>query len=308
MAAALHRDFELVGTPQSGSVVLDWVSPGAEHTTWTVSVEPADVPALRVEGGTRVVVDGLAPGTLYRFTVTRVDGPTVVSQVDAGPNAAGVVGQANSSTRPAGSLVMTVRCGTFGSLPSFSATSGVFPGFPVRLPETAANDLDTAVSAATACEPSLSDATLVSLDQDSQLGGSFFASWGQLGQVTVLDTRDGDTGWTLTGTSSDFVGSLGARFSGDYLGWIPVVTRDSARIPLGGGQYYDQTVFAGPPVLPGTGVATGDGLSTGTANVLAAAGAGAGLGEARIDTRLLLLIPVASDAQTYASELTLSLI
>jgi hypothetical protein len=182
----------------------------------------------------------------------------------------------------------------------------------VQLPETAATPVDESVasnaSASKSCEPSLGEATLVSLEQDSQLGGSFYASWGQLGQVTVLDTRDGDTGWTLTGTSSDFVGSQGARFSGDYLGWVPAVSRDSARIPLGGGNYYDQTVLAGPEVLPGTGVAAGEGLANGAANVLAAARPGSGLGEARIDTRLLLLIPVTSDAQTYSSVLTLSLI
>src|SRR5262249_57523848 len=50
--------------------------------------------------------------------------------------------------------------------------------------------------------------------------GQYFEATGQLRQVMIVDTRTADTGWTATGSVSNF--SDGTHtFSGDYLGWSP---------------------------------------------------------------------------------------
>ena len=143
---------------------------------------------------------------------------------------------------------------------------------------------------------------------DQTGSGSIVSAQGQLSQITVIDTRNDDNGWTLTGSVTAVVDSDGHRWDGDYVGWTPIVTRDSARVPTGAATYYDQTVAVGPVVPPGTGVVSGDGLASGPANVLASARPGAGLGEAVIDGRLLLVLPALAAAPGYSAVITLSLV
>jgi hypothetical protein len=138
--------------------------------------------------------------------------------------------------------------------------------------------------------------------------GSIVSAWGRLNQITVIDTRNDDIGWALTGSVTAVFASDGRRWNGDYLGWTPIVTRDSARVPTGPETFYDQTVAVGAVVPPGTGLVSGDGLASGPANVLASARPGAGLGEAVIDGRFLLMLPAAATAASYSTVLTLSLI
>ena len=87
-------------------------------------------------------------------------------------------------------------------------------------------------------------------------------------------------------------------FSGNYLGWSPVVT-DTSDVTSAG---YDQTVTAGATVLPDT--ATG----LATPKALSSAAAGAGLGIASFDARLKLLIPVSARAGTYNGTLTFTVV
>ena len=58
--------------------------------------------------------------------------------------------------------------------------------------------------------------------------GQFFAADGRLNQVTVVDTRDADTGWNVVGQVSNFSAGPGKSFSGSQLGWTPVNTEDTA--------------------------------------------------------------------------------
>ena len=77
------------------------------------------------------------------------------------------------------------------------------------------------------------------------LAGQFYTATGRLNQVTVLDTRDIDTGWIARGDIDDsFTGTTGNTFSGDYLGWVP--QRDRAPPIPSVVRGYDQMVTAGP--------------------------------------------------------------
>ena len=310
----------LQGTPGMEQVALTWTAPSPAPTTYTITVSPNTGTGSFVAGpytgvtGTSRTITGLTGGTLYTFTITPSaysDSPTgggsftgTAAQVQATPNSNQVIGQDNSVTRPAGALLIYVKCGVYGALDSFTATSGVFPGFPKTLASATGSGSGTeAGGGSAACTLNMGTAELVRLADDASLGGNFFTANGRLSQVTVLDTRDSDLGWSVTATAGNLTGSVSGTFSGNYLGWVPKVTATSAAYST-----YDQTVTAGASVLPGTGVSSGDGLGDATPNVLASAAAGAGLGEAEIDGRLLMIIPVTADAQVYSGSLTLSLI
>ena len=178
------------------------------------------------------------------------------------------------------------------------------------------------------------------------LAGEFFAASGRLDEVTVLDTRDIDTGWKLKADIEDRFTSIanGDSFSGNYLGMLPVVTDDSDVVggeapstnpynPVSGspsdvrpGTLYDQLVstgfqatapetgfHAGGVVLPGDGFPVGGGQDSAPSTngmtdnpILASAPAGSGLGIATLDARMLLLIPASVDAADYSATLTLT--
>ena len=147
------------------------------------------------------------------------------------------------------------------------------------------------------------------------LAGQFYTATGRLNQVTVLDTRDTDTGWIARGDIADtfggtsFLGNTGVSFNGDYLGWAPQVSKTSDPITGSGG--YDQIVTAGPAVLPGSNVTVANrGSQIGmTENpVLSSSLANQGLGIASMDARMNLLIPASADAANYSALLSLTVV
>ena len=117
-----------------------------------------------------------------------------------------------------------------------------------------------------------------------------FEATGQLGAVTVSDTRyQSQPGWTVSGQVGDF-SSGGHTFAGYYLGWTPLVTTQNPALD----------VVAGAPVLPGTvpGLIGGGGL--------ASAAAHAGLGAAVLGANLDLRMPSSTAAGEYAATLTIT--
>lgn len=150
--------------------------------------------------------------------------------------------------------------------------------------------------------------------------GQYFATTGQINQLTVVNTQDIDGGWTLNGKMSDFVSTTDASdtFSGNLLGWNPEVTWDS----LANLDGYDMEVLAGnirQPVATASTAGLGqngatndaaqpDGTLGSKANSLAKATLNKSLGMAVIDARLRLLIPVTADAGTYKGTLTFTTI
>ncbi len=225
--------------------------------------------------------------------------------------------------QPAGALVFTQRCGVYNDLPAEPAVNS-FPGFPFDLPALAgttdqtgsAPDVDLVTDGVqpdplfdqypdAGTNPSLCGIDLGTAEPilDGPLAAQYFAASGALNEVTVVDMRPVDPGWIVTASITDFT-SNGDSFSGNFLGWTPVVTEDSP--PLAGSGY-DQVVSAGPPVLPGTGTSSGQGLGDG-GRVLASAQAGEGNGMAVLDARLRLLAPVDAAPGEYRARLTLTIL
>lgn len=309
----------LAASPGTGNVVLSWVAPtGVAPTGYDIAVSPAVAgsPFSAPAGTTSFPVNG-TPGTLYTYTVTPTHPSPYVgtaASISATPNAAQVIIQDVTVVRPAGALVLTQRCGVNGALPQEPAS----PGFAVLPPVVASADqvgtaptltVGGAADPQFGSYPSPSTPTYpthcgVNLGTGQfittgSLAGQYYAASGILNQVTVSDTRDTDTGWTVNGTMSDFtVAGGGASFSGNQLGWTPVVSDDSD-LTLAG---YDQVATAGASVLP----ATAAGLAT--AKPLASAAAGHGLGIATFDARLKVLIPSSVRAGTYNGTLTFTVI
>ena len=314
----------LAGVPGTGLVTLNWVTPtGVAPTGYTVAVSPSVAGSPFTIGAVNTYdVTGLTPGTAYTFTVTPLHPSPYVglpANTTATPNAAQLIIQDITVVRPAGALVLTQKCGVYGAL----AADAGSPGFEAGLPAAPAvastpgiNPAPTLTAGGAATDPQFGnypnpspalypthcgvDLGTASLVTSGSLAGQYYATSGRLNQVTVLDTRDTDSGWTVNGTMSAFtVAGGGASFSGNYLGWAPVVSSVSA--PTAGG--YTQTVNAGPVVAPAnlaTGLATGRALASAPVNL--------GLGVATLDARLKLLIPVSARSGTYTGTLTFTII
>ena len=322
----------LTATPvPGGDIDVSWTAPAGETAVrdgYTVSVAPADIgPVTLAAGATSTTLSGLTVGTSYVVTVVATypspdAGTPATVAATSQPNA--VLEQTITVDRPAGALLFTQRCGVNDQLEPVAP--GVVFGFWDGLGEitssadqvgTAPIDLNTTAADTnfgeypypideTTGEPNPNYTTQCALDlgraelvtqQDDPFRGTFFRANGLLDQITVVDTRDGDAGWTLSGDIDTFTGPADT-FTGDYLGWSPEVNFVSAADPLSG---YQINPTAGAAVAPATSL----GLSA--SPTLASAPASAGLGIAELDARLLLLIPLSADAGNYNGTLTFTL-
>ncbi|MDR2254340.1 MAG: hypothetical protein LBD97_10900 [Bifidobacteriaceae bacterium] len=126
----------------------------------------------------------------------------------------------------------------------------------------------------------------VSLGSAVEVTGGFAAS-GALPNIEVTDTRSTAPAWSLSGQVSDFTGTPGT-FSGEHLGWTPVVASAGAG------------AVAGAAIDPD---ASG-GLST--AKTLAFASAGHPSGVATIAAGLALKIPATTASGNYTGILTIT--
>ncbi len=308
--------------------------------SYDVAVTPGGSTFTGVTGLSQVIPAGLAIGS-YTATVTPNYAPGSGVTGTAGSDGFAItpntlVIQKITVTRPPGALILTQRCGVYGPLPAFTGVDS-FPGFPVRPatgtpwtgtlaaltasadqvgtspdinptlpgvqvdPEFANYPEPSPTTYPTECGLSMGSARFVS---GGALAGQFYTASGRLNQVTVLDTRDTDTGWIARGDIADtFLGSTGNTFSGDYLGWVPAVTSTSD--PVAGSGGYDQIVTAGPSVAPGSNVtvasqATQVGMTENP--ILAESQVNQGLGIASMDARMNLLIPASADAADYSGE------
>lgn len=308
-----------------------------QPNSYTITVSPADIAAVTAAGtATSASLTGLTSGVTYLVTVTpNFTAPaTGTAGSSAGvPQSATLVTQTIDVTRPLGGLVLTQRCGVYGALPAEVATNA-FPAFAAATqvgtadpaapglltggtaPTVAggagdpnfgqypypvdANGVPTnpgAVTYPTNCGLSLGTAQLITTGSEA---GKYFRASGRLNQVTVVDTRNVDAGWTLQGQITDFSRNNGAEtFSGNYLGWTPVRNYDSGATLEG----YDMTTTAGAAIQPNF----ASGIKT-SPQVLGSAAANSGLGIAAFDARLRLLIPVTKDNGVYTATLTISVL
>jgi phosphate transport system substrate-binding protein len=300
--------------------------------------QPTDGGSGAIPSIPAIALDRTLPGTVppggYRIGVACTIGGRTVAvwsrslTIEPGPDGlefrlgppSAMIMQRIDVERPPGALILTQRCGVFGALPAQPSTRG-FPGSPRILaavpassdavgtaptlgldgsgsadPMFAAYQDPAAPSYPTTCGVELGTAALV---VGGDLSGQFFSADGRLNQVTVVDTRDADAGWTVTGRMSPLA-QIGNSFSGNFLGWMPIVSGQ-----LGSSPAYEQVADAGPVVPPGSGIGGGAGLADGA--TLASARPGEGLGIAVLDARLTLLVPVTAPAGDYTGRLTLTL-
>jgi len=316
------------------AVEVNWSAPAGCGDT------PADYDVAILDGSTTVASQLAVSGTTASFAgVALGDYTAQVTANFAGGTTTAPAGTASVSvkpnsvmygsidvTRPLGALVLTQRCGVFGELPAYSATAAfpkslalaaasvdqvgtapvldngspdpVFDGYPNPVD----SDGYSTANYPTTCTVDLSNTELVLEDDGAGIGQ--YVAYGRLNQVTVVDTRDDDAGWEATIEVGRFVTSGGDSFSGDYLGWVPEAV-GSGEVPLvdeGATTVYQMNLTAGAAIDPGT----PNGLSDG--ELLGSAPAGAGLGVAVFDARLLLTIPPRYDAGDYSASISISVI
>ena len=317
---------------------------GVAPTGYSLAVTPATTgdpvvaasPFTIAAGATSFTVPGLPAGVLYNFVLTAryADASAVATPATAQAAAASAqtLQQVIQVERPNGALILTQRCGVNNALGAEAVDPG-FPGFPAvgsigatsdQVGTSPDIDLTTAgvqpdpgfndtVGAAgiypfptnpvypTRCFINLGRARLLT---SGDLAGRYYAASGALNEVTVVDTRDGDLGWTVKGSIPSLNnGGTNARdtFSGNLVGWSPVVSETTDPVIPG---EYDQVVTDGADVVPGTTGAGGLALATG--QVLATAAPAAGLGVAVLDARIKVLIPVRNSRGVYQGTLTLN--
>jgi hypothetical protein len=137
--------------------------------------------------------------------------------------------------------------------------------------------------------------------------GQFFAASGDLQEVTIVDIRDNDPGWTATGSLGQFTDALSHHFSASDVGWTPTVHDHSAPFTSPDGNY-TQIVNAGglvaPLTVPGLGANPGPSLAVAPARAGAAPNLSGGLGIAHLDAHLDIRIPVFANAGTYTAVMT----
>jgi hypothetical protein len=338
----------LTATPGIGIIDVDWDAP-TDFTPTGYSVEINDGTTTNTvtvgAGVTAYQVTGAPAGVVHTFRVTPLyPAPYTAatsSPVTAAALAAQVLLQDITVTRPVGALVLTQVCGAHGALPLETAQLG----FPSGLPAAPAVNSSTVATPSNGAAPTLGangtggadpvrsqypyptlpdgranatypthcgiDLGNAQFVRSGAGAGQFFAADGRLNQVTVVDTRDGDTGWNVVGQVSNFTAGPGKSFSGSQLGWVPVKTEDTSSFTDSLGNTYDQVATAGGPIAPNTAVASGlssnrtlisaNGLTT-----VSAQNTTGGLGTAIADARLKLLIPVTAQSGTYSAVLTIS--
>jgi hypothetical protein len=317
-------------------------TPAATPVSYSVVVTGPSPSTTSVPFGTNTLaLTSLSAGN-YNVTVTAVyaDSPTsgspaATTSFVASPSS--IVLQDIDVTRPVGSLVLTQVCSSNALIPAETAAS---LGFPTPLPAVPALNPSTVNSPTqTGLAPTLIEDGVRPGNNDPRFAeypypadvngvanptypthcgidlgkarfvtrgpgaGQFFAASGVIDEITIVDTRDDDAGWNVTGTMGTFSANGNTdSFSGSQLGWTPQATENTGAFTDSLGNTYDQQTTAGPVVAPNSPAASG--LSSG--KLLLSAAAGSGLGTAIGDARLKLLIPVTADAGLYQGTLTLS--
>jgi len=121
-------------------------------------------------------------------------------------------------------------------------------------------------------------------------GKTFLESTGQLGTVTIGDSRfQGRPGWSVSGQVGDF-NRGNDRFNDGFLGWVPAVTTQNSA----------HDVLAGPLVMPGA----DPGLKGGSE--LAHATPTHGLGTTVLGANLTLQMPAGAAPTAYSPTLTVT--
>ncbi len=345
-------------TPADHSATISWVAPsGPTPTNYQITIHQPGPPTNPVAGADQTILTGSGTATSFNVT-TLTNGTVYTAQVTAiygtntgAPSAASApftpqgkfVTQTITVTRPQGALVLTQICGNHSARPADPNIANWWPG-SAALPAVASgsgptltpgggtnidplfnqypyptdSNGDPTATYPTDCGVSLGKARFITSGPGA---GQYFQAKGLLSQVTVVDTRDTDPGWTASGAMGTFNAGAGKSFSGKQLGWTAptggltpgqngFVTSTTPGFQDASGNTYTQTVAPGSAVAPGangTG-GLGGGSTLGMAAPAATVGTTTtgGLGISVFDADLKLLIPVFAKSGTYTGTLTLT--
>lgn len=278
-------------------VVLRNASQGNALTTVTVT------PGSNLDE----VITGLTTGDQYfakvraTYAGSNFSAYSAESQFSPPPNT--LITQTITVRRPAGALVLTQVCSPGGTSPTITGggPDPLFPQYPYPEDPTTGDSIATYP---TDCGINMGPAKLIKTGTGA---GQFFKATGALNQVTVVDTRDSDPGWTVNGRMANFTQAIpGAIMAGDQLGWVPVKTSDTGLVTFSDGTTYDQTVTAGGTVAPNTLASSGLGLGASSGRVLGSAPVLVGLGISQLDAALELWIPINARTGNYTGILTIT--
>lgn len=336
-ALTLSASPTTIGLALSWSVPVDAQGAPIVPDSYTVDISPSVVPSQTLPGTATSLALNSATlttcGATFTITLTQNFAPPALGASASAlviVPCGGLPGELAVAVirAPVYGLVLTQRCGVYGALPAEPASIG-FPSLPPSAPigtvdpnnanllvggtapVVAAGGADPSfpqyplpVDAAgvpssppTTCGLSLGTAELVSAGPEA---GKYFRAMGRLNEITLIDVRNVDDGWTLQAEMTDFQSATSAdTFTGNLLGWTPVRNFDSG-LTL---EAYDMITTAGDAVAP----ASPNGLGS-SPKILGSAARGQGLGQAVFDARLRLLIPVTKDSGNYTAKLTVSAI
>ena len=278
----------------------------ADTTTTTTIVDgtTTSTTTTTVPGSTSTTVPGSTSTTVSAPTTT-IPASTTSTTMPSGPTTTLPGGPPPAPTQQvtqnlgvtkngSGALVLTQRCGVFGALPASSDTD---LGPVAAQSET--NRTNT-VGTTSPCGVEFGTAKLITSGPKE---GLYFAATGRLSQLTVTDTRTGNLPWTVTGVASDFNnGGNGANdsFSGNFLGWQPIVSSVSGTESSNSGP--------GSKVTPGPVVEPSPSAGLGSPKVLASTMGGRGAGSVKLDARLKLYIPASVSDGRFTATLTFTVI
>jgi hypothetical protein len=325
----------IVGTPQPGaptgvsggpaasSVLLSWNFTGSitnpALTQFRItpyddfSGHVAQAPIFTGSTATSFTVTGLTNGHPYTFTVAGVygaSGTTADSSLSGAVTPTNVeVDQLITVTRPQGALVLTQACDTTNPTPYPVDANGVpNPVYPTSTPVASGAcsvNLGTAKYVTGTGVPTQPTPAASGLPGYPSVGeGQFFKADGAINQVTLIDTRDSDIGWTVNGKLQTNFTDGSKQFSGHQLGWQPAVTDKTPDFTTPDGTYQNFALRGADALPANTAVGTGLGAS----RVLASAVASHGLGLAHLDAQLHILIPVFAKSGNYSALLQITAI
>lgn len=264
-------------------------APAATATTTTLSANPTTTTSGDAVALTATVAASDTAGNDAVGNVEFFDGSTSLGTAPVSGGTASMT----VSTLPVGSDSLTAKFEPTDSTKFASSTSAAV--MVTVNAGTSANNTETIN--VNIPQPETGTLTLsvnntpVTLSAPKNIGTAL-ESTGALSPITVTDSRTPNfPGWNLSGQVSDFT-SGSNTFSGNDLGWVPLVTVQDAA----------GDVVAGPTVNAG---AT-PGLTS--ASALASAAAGAGSGSTTLGANLDLQVPVNTAAGNYSATLTVTLL
>jgi hypothetical protein len=288
--AVYYQDIEVNLSSDGTTYTVSTPAP-AVNTTTTLSASPASATAGATVTLTATVT--AADGSSPAGTVTFFNGSTVINSTPATVTYSGATGTATTTTSfaAAGTESLTATFTPTNTTGYNASTSAALSYSVFSSGTTTAGVVPVSVSVASTGTFSV---TIPTTTATLTVNSSGTSATGNLGTITVADSRNTYPGWAVYGEeTTNFAGSglpTGATITSipsDDLGWTPAGTLEGGATL--GAAAADIGTTAGPAVL-------------------AEALAGSGFGDDSLDPALTLIIPSGTPAGTYTGGVTITYI